>query len=163
MSYFDEEDSSLFGESDEIDIEEFLQESNEKEKQRLKNELERIRVQLFNRAEIHERIIDNLNSKIEDFVGKLEELYSGFGTKEKNINRVIKKLYKAYSRIQNENRSYWQDKQDLEKEKREIIRELEELEDESLKKLLEDLNKKEKNLISHTTPLSIDIKEEAGT
>ena len=138
MEYPDYSDDLLeSGEAWNFDIESFLEESQELEQQRLKDELERIDQQLEQREEIYNEATRELESKLEWYVDRLQDLnqrrFSGNKEKEEQLKTKIEDLY---SELRQERRSAWRDKQELEKERRELLRELDEIE---VQELVEDL------------------------
>jgi len=57
------------------DVEELLERSQEKERVRLEAELQRVEVLLREREDIHEESVEELESKLEWYVGRLEMEY----------------------------------------------------------------------------------------
>ncbi len=75
MEYFDySEDFLESGEALDFDIESFLEESQELEQQRLEEELERIDQQLEQREEIYNETTRELESKLDWYVDRLQDL-----------------------------------------------------------------------------------------
>lgn len=113
-----------------------MERSQESEKQRLEQELEHIREQLENREKLHQEVTEKLKSKQDWYVERLEKLYErGIGKhgKRQGLKNRIEEIYQA---IRKEKRSHWQDQQQLEKDRREILREIEELENTDFEQLL---------------------------
>ena len=134
MEYFDySEDLLEPGEALDFDIESFLEESQELERQRLEEELERIDQQLEQREKIYNVTTRELESKLEWYVDRLQELYRRqFSSDEEKKERLKTKIEDFYSELRQERRSAWRDKQELEKERRELLRELDEIEAQDL-------------------------------
>lgn len=121
MDYFD----YLEPETQSFDIEEFLEQSQEDQQKRLEEELERIQEQLEQRDRIHEEIIEELESKRDWYINRLELLYKrNQHGKRKELKQRIEGFYQ---RIREENRSHWQDRQNLEQERRKLFRQLEQI------------------------------------
>lgn len=75
-----------------IDINEILEQSEERQKERLTHELERIEQQLDGRGEVHEGIVDELEWKLDWYTDRLDSLYKRGvgktdGTRERPRNR----------------------------------------------------------------------------
>ncbi|MFB6199856.1 MAG: hypothetical protein ABEJ83_03180 [Candidatus Nanohaloarchaea archaeon] len=129
--YFDYDEFQNF------DVERFLEESQEQERQRLESELERIKDQLEEREIIHREVIEELNSKKDWYVDQLETLYQrSQGKISGERDRLRNRINEIYREFREEKRSRWRDRQELEKERRELIRRLEELKNEKLSELL---------------------------
>ena len=134
MDYFDySEDFLESGEAFDFDIESFLKESQELEQQRLEEELERIDQQLEQREEICNEATKELESKLEWYVDQLEDLNQRPFSSDKEEKEHLKtKIEEFYSELRQERRSAWRDKQELEKERRELLQELDEIEAQDL-------------------------------
>ncbi len=120
-----------------IDINEVLKESQKAAKDRLGEELERIEQQLEARGEVHNEIMDELEFKVEWYTDRLESLYkTGRGRKNGKRERLKNRIEAFYGELRKEQRQHWRDRQELELERRDILRELAELDDTSLGDLL---------------------------
>ena len=119
MEYYDQD----------FDIEEFLEKTQQREENRLEKELERIEEQLEERDRVHEEVIDELESKLDWYIDRLEALYSQMRGKSGERERLKGKISSFYTQIRDEKRSHWQDKQELEKDRRRLLRELNEISD----------------------------------
>lgn len=118
--------------AEDFDVEEFLRRSEENAEQRLEEELERIEKQLDDREQLFEEAKEELNSKIEVYLERLETAYRTRGSPEE-----LKELIdEAYRQLRSEKLKHWRDKQELETERREIMREINELEHSDLDHLL---------------------------
>jgi len=115
-----------------LDIEEFLQESQEQQERQLEAELERIEQQLEEREEIFEKHREDLESKLDWYLDRLKQAYRTMG----DVEDLKEKVEEFYDLLREERVRHWRDKQELEKERRELLRELRELEDTDLSELL---------------------------
>lgn len=119
-----------------FDVEEFLREQQQGERERLERELERIEELLSEREEIHLNSVSELESKLDWYVERLEDLYRGIGgAPEEEKQRLKSRIEEFYSELRKEKRNQWRDKIELEAELREIERSLEEIESESISEL----------------------------
>ncbi|MFB6209150.1 MAG: hypothetical protein ABEJ56_03350 [Candidatus Nanohaloarchaea archaeon] len=112
-----------------FDIKEFLEESQENEKQRLENELKQIEEQLEQRQEIHKETIDELESKLDWYLDQLEKLYKQHRGKQGRRDKVKTRIEEFYQEIREEKQRQWRARQDLESEIRQILRNLDELDE----------------------------------
>ena len=131
MDYFDySEDFLESGEAFDFDIESFLEESQGLEQQRLEEDLESIDQQLEQRGEIYNEVTAELESKLEWYVDRLQELNQRpFSGDKEEEGKLKTKIEEFYSELRQERRSAWRDKQELEKERRELLRELDEIDE----------------------------------
>jgi DNA repair exonuclease SbcCD ATPase subunit len=111
------------------DIDEMLEESRRRQKNRLQQHLDEIEEQIRERHEVYEKYIEILEERISVHDNRLD----GAG----NVNRpfeeeVLAKLEDLYESLRGEMREKWRDIQELEREKREIEKELDELKDAEL-------------------------------
>ena len=111
---------------DDWDLDRFLEENQENQRQRLETELERIQNQLDRRDEINEEVLDELGSKLDWYLERLENEYRTHGSS--NVDELKSEIKRFYSLIRDEKQQHWNDKQRLERERRELLRELNELE-----------------------------------
>lgn len=127
MEYFE------YGEQDfGFDVEEFLRESQEQQEDRLETELERIEEQLEERDTIFEQHSEDLESKLDWYLDRLEKAYKMTG----DVDELKEKVTEFYELLREERVRHWRDKQELEKERREMLRELNELEETDISQLL---------------------------
>jgi predicted nucleic acid-binding Zn-ribbon protein len=118
-----------------FDIQEFLERSQRQEKQRLEHELERIEEHLDRRDEIHEEALSELESKLDWYLNRLGDLYDwGTGTTGER-EKIKSRIAEFYREIREEKQQHWHDRQELEQERREVLRELRELSDLKLAEL----------------------------
>ena len=125
--------------SQSFSVEEFLREEQQSEKERLEQELERLESLLEERREIHSKTVDELESKINWYLEKLEGASRGIGSGNvEEQERLKTKIDEFYSEIRSEKRQQWRDRIELEMEVKEVEQALEEVRDEDdLWKLLE--------------------------
>lgn len=125
--------------SQSFSVEEFLREEQQSEKERLEQELERLESLLEERREIHSKTVDELESKINWYLEKLEGASRGIGSGNvEEQERLKTKIDEFYSEIRSEKRQQWRDRIELEMEVKEVEQALKEVRDEDdLWKLLE--------------------------
>jgi len=139
MEYFDYEAASASGDAGESwgDIKELLETSEQRQKERLAQEVLLIGRQLERRDEIHETSVDSIVRQIEQCVEELQQIYRGpFGGDENASNEVEERLAELYAELREVYRQRWIDRQGLEGELREIIHRLNEVDDESISDLI---------------------------
>ena len=129
MDYFDysEDSGDLFDQgvdSWEWDVEEFLQQSQQQERQKLQQELQRIGRQLDRREGLHEETVSELESKVEWYSDRLEQLRNQFSGKHGEREKLKDRIQAFYTELRREKRNNWRDRQELEQERGEILREL---------------------------------------
>ena len=112
-----------------FDVADFLERSQENERQRLEEELERINRQLEERDRIHREVLDEPESKLDWYTDRLETLYKQSREKNGKREKLKTQIEEFYREIREEKQSHWRDRQELEKKRRELIRELEETEE----------------------------------
>ncbi|MFA1610037.1 hypothetical protein [Halobellus rubicundus] len=116
----------------EFDINELLEETGQRQQQRLEKELERIEQQLEERDEIHREIVDELESKLSWYTDRLESLYKQRTGKTGERQELKNQISSFYRQLREEKQQHWHDKQKLEQERRELLRKLEEASDTEL-------------------------------
>jgi trichohyalin len=134
VEYFDY--SGADPEFQDFDIEEFLERSQSREAERLEKELERIDRQLEKRDEIHRDALDELKSKRDWYIDRLKTLYRRPTDERDRQEEVKQRIEEIYRDLRGEKRARWRDRQELERERREILRELNEVEDTDIRQLL---------------------------
>lgn len=137
MRYFDYKQVDN-GESsfplEDFDVDEFLEETQSQEEKRLEQEIEQIFQQLEERDRIHEEALTELQSKLDWYIERLEELYfRGLEQGKQDLKERIKEFYRE---IRLEKKERWRDRQKLEKERRQLEKEISELDDIDISKLL---------------------------
>lgn len=126
MDYFDYSNTSGF------DVDAFLQQSQEREEKRLEEELDRIEQQLERRDSIHDEVIEELESKLDWYIERLEMLYKRRQGKFGERDEMKERIEEFYHEIRGKKQQHWQDRQQLERERRELIREITEAQDTDL-------------------------------
>jgi predicted phage-related endonuclease len=106
-----------------------LEQSQEAEEERLRQELERIEHQLSRREDLREQAVDDLRSKLDWYLERLELVYRRPGSQKEKQERLKQQVQELYRQIRMEKRSAWKDVQELEREHRRLHSELSELED----------------------------------
>jgi len=117
------------------DVEELLERSQEKERVRLEAELQRVEVLLREREDIHEESVEELESKLDWYVGRLEMEYRRSKNRER-IAELKSEIRRFYSELRDLEREKWLDVQELERDRRRLERELEELSGQDLMRAL---------------------------
>lgn len=118
-------------------IDRYLERSQHQQEERLTEELNRIAAQLDRREKIHVEIVDELEWKIDRYTAHLKHLYRSMTGKQDGTREQLKDRLTAFQHeLREEHREHWQDQQTLERERREVLRELAELEDADLSELL---------------------------
>jgi len=77
---------------------------------------------------LHEEAISELESKLDWYSDRLEQLHNQFSGKHGKREKLKDRIQEFYAELRRENRSRWRDRQELEQERREILRELNEVE-----------------------------------
>jgi len=120
-----------------IDLNEVMEKSQESAEERLVQELERIEQQLEARNEVHDEIVDELEFKVDWYTDRLESLYKmGQGREDGKRERLQNRIEAFYGELREEKQRHWRDRQELEQERRDLLRELAGLEGESLSDML---------------------------
>lgn len=118
-------------------INRFLEQSQHQHRERLEAELAEINRQLDRRDEIHTEIVDAVEWKVEWYTDRLERLYmQGRGKQDGKRQRLQDRIEAFYQELRNEHRQHWRDRQDLEQERREVLREIAEAADDIVSELL---------------------------
>lgn len=111
------------------DVEEFLEESRRRQEQRLKQHLQEIKEQIRERHEVYEKYMEVLENRISVH----QDRKSDAGNVRRPFEEeVLSKLEDLYESLRGEMREKWRDIQELEREKREVEKELDELKDAEL-------------------------------
>lgn len=124
MEYFDYGESETFDSISDFDVEEFLEESQKREQKLLEEELERIDDLLEEREIIHEDAVTELESKLDWYIERLEDLYRRGPDRDKD--ELKQRIEEFYQEIREQQRKHWLDRQELEKERRKLEKELQE-------------------------------------
>ena len=122
---------------DNIDIDAWLEQVQGSREEQLEQELEVIHEQLEQRDGLHRELVTELERKLEWYVDRLEKLYSqGIGKHDGTRERLQDRIEAFYQELRREQREHWQDRQSLERERRDVLRELEDSTDDLLAELL---------------------------
>jgi trichohyalin len=121
-------------------VEQFLEQSQTQQQERLEQELARIKEQLDRRDAIHTAIVDELEWQVERYTDRLKKLYRhGTGRIDGTRDQVKDRIAEFQHALWGEQRDHWRDRQELEQERREIRRELQELAEKSVSELVDSL------------------------
>jgi DNA repair exonuclease SbcCD ATPase subunit len=108
-----------------LDIERFLESAETQQVEWLEKEIQRIEQQVEKREELHQKIVDELEWSVEQYTNRLENLYQRKKGKRDGKRRQLKdRIEQFYEEIWEERRQHWRDTQELEEERRAILREL---------------------------------------
>lgn len=129
MEYFDYGPENI---EDGFDIESFLEDSERKQRERLEHQLENIDKQLENREKIFEDNRSELESKLEWYIERLEKRYRGHG----DVDELKQKVENFYRLLREQRLENWRDKQNLQKDRRRLLREINQLEESGIEELL---------------------------
>lgn len=111
------------------DVDELLEESRRRQENRLKQHLQEVKEQIRERHEVYEKYMEVLENRIEVH----QDRKSDAGNVRRPFKEeVLAKLEDLYESLRGEMREKWRDIQELEREKREIEKELDELKDAEL-------------------------------
>lgn len=81
--------------------------------------------------------MEELESKLDWYSDRLKQLYNQFSGKQGERQQLKDQIEGFYTELRREKRSQWRDRQELEQERREILRELTEIKmDDLLSELL---------------------------
>lgn len=107
-----------------------LDQSDDQKRQRLRNELERIEDQIQHREDLYQEAVDRIQCEIDRYTSTLQTMYNRtFGGGPEVREPVKEALATLYSDLHREKRQHWQDLQSLEQERRDILHQLEELDE----------------------------------
>jgi trichohyalin len=98
----------------------------------LERELERIEAQLSERKEIFEEHRTELESKLDWYIERLETAYR----QRRDPEDLKQRIEEFYRLLRQERVKHWRDRQELEQDRRELLRELDKLSDADLSELL---------------------------
>lgn len=120
-----------------VDVDELLEQARGSKRERLDQELDRIREQLDGRDTIHEEIVDELEFRVAVYSDKLRSLYkTSWGKPDEKRLRLKNRIEEFRAQLRRESREHWQDVQELEEVRRDVLRELEEMDDDYLSEFL---------------------------
>lgn len=119
-----------------VDIEELLERSRESERKQLEAELSSIDQQLQSREDLRDQIIDDVESKLDWYVERLDLLQQRSQGKHGEREQVKARIESLYESLRTERRAHWCDRQTLLSDRRDARRELRALEQTDLLDLL---------------------------
>ena len=132
--------SGLFdggGTDTDTDIVAWLDQSQDAHRTQLEQERAQVTHQLCDRKEIHRQIVEDLAWNLERYTDRLHTLYRrGTGRHDRTREQVKDRITEFEAALHEEYRAHWQDRQALEQERREIRRELAELDETAWSELL---------------------------
>lgn len=117
MDYFDQD----------WDLDDFLEEAQQTQQQRLEKELERIQDQLERRDQLKKEALEELESKLDWYLERLENEYRTRGPS--SVEQLKSEVNRFYSLIRDEKQQHWKDTQRLERERRQLLRDLQEIDE----------------------------------
>jgi len=109
-----------------LDLEALVRRSLGREESRVETELEEVERLLEDRRSIHEGSVSEVESRLEVYVDRLEQEYRLRGDSEK-ASELKSRVLEFYRRLRELERERWLDVQDLERQRRDLLRELERL------------------------------------
>jgi sigma54-dependent transcription regulator len=113
------------------DLEALLTESQRQERKRIDAELDQIERQLQSRTRIHEEAVGELEDILQDETDRLQRLQRPSVPADRVI-RQKRQVSECEQQLQDVRRSHWQDREQLERERRRLRRDLRELQDTDL-------------------------------
>ena len=88
-----------------------------------------IEEQLERRDEVHEEIVDELESKLDWYKDRLESLYKQSRGRNGEREQLKQRISSFYRQLREEKQQHWRGRQELEQERRDLLRELNENEE----------------------------------
>lgn len=112
------------------EINKLLERSTQGQRERLERELDRIYRQLEQRDELYEEAVERIELQIKRYAKKLRQMYGRpFGGNPEKRQSLREELADLYGELRVEHRHHWRDRQELEQERRAVLRRLEEVAD----------------------------------
>ncbi|MFC4550221.1 MULTISPECIES: hypothetical protein [Halorussus] len=118
----------VFGEPD---LEALLMESERQEQNRIETELDQVETLLQHRTEIHEQTIDQLEIGLQDEQTRLNRLQRPSIPMDRILSQK-RRVRELEQQLHEQRQLHWSDREQLERERRRLHRELAELEDTDL-------------------------------
>lgn len=110
---------------EEIDATEILEQSRAAQQDVLQRELERIEEQLAERDRLYREVQDDLTTRIKRYRNELQQARSRpFGGNEARREELKDKIEALSVELRQERRDHWMDRQRLEQERRDVLRQL---------------------------------------
>lgn len=120
MEYFDYGDVQAVGAG--FDVERFLEQSQKREQEQIERKLDRVDKLLEEREEIHEDAVTELESKLDWYIERLEDAYrTGLNESKDELKQRIEQLYTELRELE---RKQWLDTKELQLQREEIEKEL---------------------------------------
>ena len=120
-----------------FDVEEFLQRSQKREQEQIERKLDRVDKLLEERERIHEDAVTELESKLDWYIERLEDLYrTGVGQGKDELKQRIEQFYAELRELE---RKQWLDTRELELQREEIEKELQDADLDDVLDLLSEL------------------------
>lgn len=136
---YDEDDiDQLPWPAEDIDATEILEQSRASQQDVLQRELERIEDQLEERDRLYREVRDDLTTRIKRYRNELQQARSRpFGGNEARREELKEKIEALSVELRQERRDHWMDRQRLEQERRDVLRQLDRIvEDNVIENLL---------------------------
>jgi len=120
-----------------FDVEEFLEQSQKREQEQIERKLDRVDKLLEERQRIHEDAVTELESKLDWYIGRLEDVYrTGLGKNKDELKQRIEQLYTELRELE---RKQWLDTKELQLQREEIEKELQDADLDDVLDLIDDL------------------------
>jgi len=120
VEYFDYDEIQAFDTG--FDVEEFLEQSQKREQKQIERKLDRVDKLLEERERIHEDAVTELESKLDWYIERLEDLYrTGLNEGKDELKQRIEQFYAELRELE---RKQWLDTRELELQREEIEKEL---------------------------------------
>jgi len=138
VEYDDESDQLPWPGAEDIDATEILEQSRGTQQDVLQRELERIEDQLDERDRLYREVRDDLTSRIKRYRNELQQARSRpFGGNEARREELKDEIEALSVELRQERRDHWMDRQRLEQERRDVLRQLDRIvEDDVIENLL---------------------------
>jgi len=112
----------------EDDLDDVLKDLVAEERERLEQRLERIEARIEDRSELYEDKVDRLENRIKDCQSEIQQIFSrpygGNVEKRETLEATIEELQRELHDVR---RQFWNDLEQLESEKRDVLEQLDEL------------------------------------
>lgn len=137
MEYFDYGESEAFEVISDFDVEEFLEQSQKQEQRHIERKLDRVDKLLEEREEIHEDAVTELESKLDWYIERLEDAYrTGLNESKDELKQRIEQLYTELRELE---RKQWLDTKELQLQREEIEKELQDADLDDVLDLIKEL------------------------
>lgn len=113
------------------DLEAILTEARDQERNRIETALEQIDQQLQERNKIHDQTVESFQQALRDERDRLERV-SQPSTPADRIQEQRRRIHELEQQLHEQRRAHWRDRESLESERRQLRRNLAELEDTDL-------------------------------